>query len=173
MTEKKKNPGPPARIDPTRRRVVASLVAGGGLAVFGIGRALAADQKDALRFPGEDPGHKLVYQFNKSDADYQEHVISSVGAVLRQYGDDVKLVVVVFGPGVHILARNPKRPVSKEIRQRVASLAEYGVEFHACNNTLKSLGWTEKDLLPFAKVVESGAADLMELQEQGFAYVSW
>ncbi|HEY0720889.1 MAG TPA: DsrE family protein, partial [Gammaproteobacteria bacterium] len=77
------------------------------------------------------------------------------------------------GPGIHILAKSPKRPVSKEISQRVASLVQYGVEFHACGNTMQSLGWTQDDLLPFAKVVEVGAADLMELQEQGYAYVSW
>jgi intracellular sulfur oxidation DsrE/DsrF family protein len=47
------------------------------------------------------------------------------------------------------------------------------VEFHACANTMKSLGWTEEDLLPFAQVVDVGAADLMELQEQGYAYISW
>ena len=63
--------------------------------------------------------------------------------------------------------------MKEELRQRVSSLAKYGVEFHACGNTMKSLGWTEDDLLPFAKVVEVGAADIMELQEQGYAYISW
>jgi intracellular sulfur oxidation DsrE/DsrF family protein len=35
------------------------------------------------------------------------------------------------------------------------------------------LHWTEKDLLPFAKVVPIGVDDIMLLQEQGFAYLSW
>jgi intracellular sulfur oxidation DsrE/DsrF family protein len=161
-----------------RRRWLGLLVASGGAAALGgAGHAVAAveavEKEEDLRFPGEEPGHRLVYQFNEIDGDYQKQVLFSAGAVLRKYGDDVKVVVVCFGPGIHILAREPKRPVSDEIRQRVASLAEYGVEFHACNNTLKSLGWTEDDLLPFAKVVDSGAADLMELQEQGYAYISW
>ena len=38
---------------------------------------------------------------------------------------------------------------------------------------MRSLGWTREDLLDFATVVEIGAADLMELQEQGYAYISW
>ena len=38
---------------------------------------------------------------------------------------------------------------------------------------MKSLGWTVDDLLPFAKRVEVGAADIMELQEEGYAYISW
>ena len=63
--------------------------------------------------------------------------------------------------------------MSNEVRERVASLLQYGVEFHACGNTMKGLGWTKKDILESAKVVEVGAADLMELQQQGYAYISW
>jgi intracellular sulfur oxidation DsrE/DsrF family protein len=47
------------------------------------------------------------------------------------------------------------------------------VQFHACGNTLTALKLAEADLLPFAKLVPVGAADLMELQEQGYAYISW
>jgi len=137
---------------------------------------LAAAQEggaDELIFPGDEPAHKVVYQFNKADEAYQKAVLFSVGAMLRKYGDNVRIVVVAIGPGIHILAKNPKRPVSQEIRERVSSLAQYGVEFHACGNTMKSLRWTDDDLLPFAKRVEVGAAALMELQEQGYAYISW
>ena len=133
----------------------------------------AAQAADELRFPGDPAAHKIVYQFNKSDADYQEHVLFSVGALLRAYPDNVDIVVVAFGPGIHILGKRPQRSVSELTRQRVSSLAQYGVQFHACGNTMKSLKWTEADLLPFAKRVEVGAADLMGLQEKGYAYISW
>lgn len=139
-----------------------------GLAVVGVSQA-----EEELRFPGDPPEHKLVYQFNKADEEYQKHVLFSVGAMLRKWGDNISIVVVGIGPGIHILGKHPGRPVSEEIRQRVASLAQYGVEFHACGNTMKSLKWEEKDILPFAKIVEVGASDLMELQEQGYSYISW
>lgn len=58
-------------------------------------------------------------------------------------------------------------------KQRIRRLNEYGVEFHACGNSMKTQGWKDEDMLPFAKVVEVGAADLMELQEQGYSYISW
>lgn len=155
-----------------RRKLLGGLLASAGTAALAaVKPAQAAD--DELRFPGEDPPHKVVYQFNRSELGYHDHVIFSVGAVLRKYGDDVKIVVVAFAEGIHILAKKPGREVKEEIRQRVSSLAQYGVEFHACGNTLRSLGWTADDLLPFAKVVEVGAADLMELQEQGYSYISW
>lgn len=151
-----------------RRRVLAALLVGGGMLALG---PVWAD--DELRFPGDEPTHKVVYQFNKAEPEYHNAVLFSVGAMLRKYGDDIKIVVTAIGPGIHILAKTPGRPVSDEVKQRVSSLAQYGVEFHACGNTMKSLGWTEDALLPFANYVEVGAADLMELQEQGYAYISW
>ena len=157
---------------------MTALVAGTGLAALGSASNIKADEKpeedlDDLRFPGDEAEHKVVYQFNKADPDYHKAVLFSVGAMLRKYGDNVKIVVACFGPGIHILAKRPLRPVSRETQERVSSLSQYGVEFHACGNTLKGLKWSENDIVPFAKHVEVGAADLMELQEEGFSYISW
>ncbi|MFA5531675.1 MAG: DsrE family protein [Thiohalomonadaceae bacterium] len=158
-----------AGVDKARRRLLGAALAGSGVAALGAARPARADGD--FRF--EPPKHKVAYQFNKADPDYHQHVTFSAGEMLRKYGDDVKVVVVCFGPGIHVLAHFPQRPVSENVQKRIESLAQYGVEFHACNNTMKSLGWTKDDLLPFAKVVDVGAADLMELQEQGYAYISW
>lgn len=167
----------PSGTNAARRRLLGGLAAAAGVAGLGrAGQSRAADASDKtenLRFPGDPASHRVVYQLNKADTEYHEHILFSVGAMLRKYNDDVEIVIVAFGPGLHILGKQPERPVSKLVRQRVASLAEYGVKFHACGNTMKSLGWKDKDLLPFAQIVEVGAADLMELQEQGFAYLSW
>ena len=161
-------------VDRARRRLLSAAVAGGGLAALGGSRqGRAQDDLDELRFPGDPAEHKMLYQLNKADPDYHAHILFSVGAMLRKYGDNVDLVVVCFAEGIHVLAENPERPVSQEIRERISSLHQYGVEFHACGNTLKSLGWSEIDLVPFAKIVEVGAADIMELQEQGYAYLAW
>ena len=117
--------------------------------------------------------HRIVYQCNQADAEYLQHVLFSVGELLRKYGDDIEIVVAVFGAGIHLVAEVPRRPMAEELQQRASSLAEYGVAFHACGNTMKSLGWTDQDLLPFAQVVPIGVDDIMQLQEQGFAYMSW
>jgi uncharacterized protein len=163
-------------IDGMRRRLLGGALAGLGVAAVGTGRVSAQESSDGvddLHFPGDEPEHKVVYQFNKADLGYQDHVIFSVGEMLRKYGDNIKIVVVAFAEGIHILGKNPGREVKDEIRQRISSLARYGVEFHACGNTMTGLNWTEKDLVDFAKVVQVGASDLMELQEQGYSYISW
>ena len=151
-----------------RRTFLQWLAAGTGLAALSPSRA---GPRDEALF-GE-PEHRLVYQFNQADPEYMEHVLFSVGAMLREHGDNIHLVVTAIGPGIHILAKKPLRPVPELIRQRVSSLAAYGVAFHACGNTMKSLGWTADDLLDFAEVVEIGANDLMLLQEKGYSYISW
>jgi uncharacterized protein len=165
MTEKK--------IDGQRRRLLAAAVAGAGAAALGASKAEAQDSVDDLHFPGDEPQHKVVYQFNKAELGYQDHVIFSVGEMVRKYGDNIKVVVVAFAEGIHILGKHPGREVKDELKQRVSSLAHYGVEFHACGNTMKSLKWTEKDIVDFATVVEVGASDIMKLQEQGFSYIAW
>ena len=160
-------------VNTDRRRLLGGLVVGGGSAALGKTQSARAEEEEELRFPGDPPDHKVVYQFNKGDEATQKAIMFSVGAMLRKWGDNIGIVVVAIGPGIHILAENPKRPVSEEMRQRVSSLNEYGVQFHACGNTMKSLKWEEKDMIPLAKIVEVGASDLMELQEQGYSYISW
>ncbi len=156
-------------IEIQRRRLLQWLGATSGLALFTPG---AKAQSGDVELFGE-PAHKLVYQFNKADVDYMEHVLFSVGALLRKYSDNIHLVVTAIGPGLHILGKQPGRPIPKIVRQRVSSLAAYGVSFHACGNTMKALGWDKSDLLEFAEIVDIGADDLMTLQEQGYSYISW
>jgi intracellular sulfur oxidation DsrE/DsrF family protein len=155
-------------INRARRSILKSLGLLGGL--------VAAHQARAMHTEthlDDTTAHRIVYQCNKADPDYQQHILFSAGEMIRKYGDDIEVVIVAFAAGIHLVGEHPLRPVPLELQQRAASLAEYGVAFHACGNTMKSLGWSEFDLLPFASVVPVGADDLMLLQEKGFAYISW
>ena len=158
-----------------RRRLLGGLgaLAAGTAGWLLGGRARAQESADELRFPGDPAEHKVVYQLNRADPDYHDHVIFSVGEMIRRYGDNVEVAVVAFAEGIHALAKEPERPVSEEIQQRISSLSQYGVDFVACGNTMESLGWGEDDMVDFARVVQVGAAELMELQEDGYAYIAW
>jgi intracellular sulfur oxidation DsrE/DsrF family protein len=122
----------------------------------------------------DGPPHKVVYQINRHEPEYQEAILNSISAMLKKYVDDVSIVVVVWGPGIHLLAKKPKRPVPKTLQQRVRGMSEsYGIDFIACGNTMHTLGWEKTDMLDFARVEEVGAAAIMELQEKGYAYIAW
>jgi len=92
--------------------------------------------------------------------------------LLRKYNDDVEIIVACFGPGIHLLGKHPGRNISYKAQQKVKSLAEYGIAFHACGNTMKTLDWDESDLLSVAKVVPIGVDDIMLLHEKGFSYLA-
>jgi intracellular sulfur oxidation DsrE/DsrF family protein len=151
-----------------RRTLLKATGLLGGLFTLGAARAHHTESHFA-----DASAHRIVYQCNHADPEYLQSVLFSVGELLRKYGDDVEIVVATFGPGLHLIGKHPQRPVPPELQQRAGSLADYGVAFHACGNTMKSLRWTERDLLPFAKVVPIGVDDIMLLQEKGFTYMSW
>ncbi len=166
------------QLSQSRRSALTKLVATSGVVALGTSATVQAHQKQPgaeqeERFPGDPPEHKMLYQLNKDDPEYHHHVLNSVGAMIGKYADNIDIVVACFGRGIHVLVKKPARPVEDEIRVKIKSLAEQGVQFHACGRTLTAMHWTEKDLLPFAKLVDVGVADMMELQEQNYAYVAW
>lgn len=135
--------------------------------------SIESSDKEELKFPGEETNNKLVYHFNKSDQTYQLAVLNTIRNMLRMYGDDIKIVVSVMGPGIHVLLKEPGIPVIKAVSDQIESLAFYGVEFHACGNTIHDIGKKDSDVKDFATIVEAGVSDLMTLQQQGYAYIRW
>lgn len=153
------------------RRHFITAMAGAGTLALGVKNAQAADE---LGFPGIKPKHHLVFQLNQDSTEYQTHILNSMSALLTEFGGNIQLAVVAFSKGIHILAKHPKRPVDKLIYERVKGFAEnYGVQFVACGNTMRTVGYTDKDMRSFAQIRQVGAAALMEYQEKGWAYIAW
>lgn len=155
-------------INRARRRLIQWLSATGGMLTLNQAQAHHTD----THFEDKSD-HQIVYQCNQADNDYLSHILFSVGELIRKYGDNVEVIVACFGPGIHLIGDPPERPVSKTNQERAASLATYGVAFHACGNTMSSLGWTEDNLVAYAKIVPIGVEDIMLLQEKGFSYLAW
>ncbi|MHB1565437.1 MAG: DsrE family protein [Acidiferrobacter sp.] len=160
------------QFDPRRRRLM--VAAGGVVAAVGSGAALA-NSVDSLNltFPGQKAQHFIVYQLNQAGHAYQQHILSSVQALLRHYDTSIRIVVTCFGPGISVVLKKPVQPVARAIQVGVRSLNDYGVVFHGCGNTLRTIHLPRSALLPFVQYVPMGAADLMELQHKGYAYIAW
>lgn len=156
-----------------RRRLLTGVALAAAASAPVLAARAAPSPKPSAPVDGGTP-HKIVYQLNKPEEEYREAIFNSISAMLQKYTDDVAIAVVVWGPGIHLLAKNPKRPVSKLHQQRARSLAEsYGVRFFACGNTMHTIGWTAADMVDYAIVEDVGAATIMELQEKGYAYLAW
>jgi intracellular sulfur oxidation DsrE/DsrF family protein len=118
--------------------------------------------------------HRLILQVNTNDPPAMNLALNNATNVAQHYkelGDKVKIEVVTFGPGLHML-RADTSPVKARIEQMALSTPE--VSFKACGNTQEKMHEAEhKDIpiIPQAQVVSSGVVRVMELQEKGWTYV--
>lgn len=118
--------------------------------------------------------HRLILQVNTNDSAAMNLALNNATNVAQYYkelNENVKIEVVTFGPGLHML-RNDTSPVKARIEEMALSMPE--VSFKACGNTQEKMQKAEnKDIpiLPQAQVVKSGVVRVMELQEQGWTYV--
>ena len=144
-----------------RRRLLAlTAAAAAGLAWFQ--PAPAAEEK-----PFADV--KVVLQISDPQPAKQTLVLNVANNLLRHYGPDkVDVEIVAFGPGLRLLFADNIN------RGRIKGLADNGVRFAACNNTMrkmtKKLG-SEPRLVPQATRVSAGVARIVELVEKGYILV--
>ena len=118
--------------------------------------------------------HKVVIHVDENNPKRMNLALNNVKNLRKLYdakGEKIIIEVVTYGPGLHML-RADTSPVKDRI-ERMAT--EYdNLQFSACANTrrvMKKKSGKEVPLLPEAKVVPSGVARIIELQEQGYAYV--
>jgi uncharacterized protein len=118
--------------------------------------------------------HRLILQVNSNDPGAMNLALNNATNVVQHYnklGEKVKIEVITFGPGLHML-RADTSPVKGRIETMSLSTPE--VSFKACGNTQENMRKAENkevSLLPEAQVVNSGVVRVMQRQEQGWSYV--
>jgi len=120
-------------------------------------------------YSGEDAPHKIVIQVSTDDPLTQKIALNNAVNLQKLYGlDEVQIEIVAYGPGLGMLTDKSTQS------DRVESLAMQEITFSACGNTMnkitKKTGKTPA-LLEGVGRVTAGVARIMELQEQGYAYV--
>lgn len=113
--------------------------------------------------------HKLVIQVSTDDPRTQKIALNNAVNLQALYGiDNVDIEIVAYGPGLGLLT-----PKNKQA-SRVQSLALQNITFSACQNTMNKVK-KKKGKLPKltegVTQVKAGVARIMELQEQGYAYI--
>jgi len=117
----------------------------------------------------DDVIHKIVIQVSTDDPRTQSLALNNAINLQKYYGmDDVMIEIVAYGPGLDMLLKESKQAV------RVESLAMQDIVFTACGNTIDAISkktGKKPVLLDDVGVVKAGVARILELQEQGYAYV--
>lgn len=83
-----------------------------------------------------------------------------------------KIVVVSHGLGIDFLLDGATNQLDQPFAGSVSDLANKGVEFRVCNNTLVSRKIAADKVVMDAKVVPSGVAEVAKLQaKEGYVYL--
>ena len=82
-----------------------------------------------------------------------------------------KIAVVGYSSGIDFMLTNAKDARGNAYELQLQALAERGVEFKVCNNTLKSRNLTSEAVGKQATVVPSAVNEIIRLQtREGYAY---
>ncbi|SDD31628.1 DsrE family protein [Ruegeria marina] len=122
----------------------------------------------------EGQTHHVAIHVDENDPQVMNMALNNVANVAKYYesqGDTVIVEVVAYGPGLNMYIPD-KSPVADRIS--AMSLEIPNLSFAACGNTKAAMSKKaghEIELMAEATVVPSGVVRLIELQEQGYAYV--
>lgn len=116
-------------------------------------------------------GHKMVIQVATKDGVSQKMALMNAKNLKTMLGKEaVDVEIVVFGPGLGLLEES-----SWSADRVKALMKDYGVKFSVCEGTLKAYAKRHNgkvpDLVAGAKYVPTGAFRILQLQEQGYAYM--
>ncbi|MEQ9692562.1 hypothetical protein [Shimia sp. SDUM112013] len=122
----------------------------------------------------EGETHYVAVHVDQNDPKVINMALNNVQNLTNYYesqGDTAIVEVVAYGPGLHMYIPG-KSPVVDRIS--TMSLEIENLTFAACGNTHRKMSekaGKEITLLDEANIVPSGVVRLVELQEQGYAYV--
>ncbi len=112
---------------------------------------------------------KVALQISDADPSKQTLVLNVANNLLKYYGPEkVDIEIVAFGPGLRLLFDE------NENKGRIASLANQGVRFSACSNTIHAMTKIldhEPVLNPNATRVPAGIVRVIELTSGGYTLV--
>jgi intracellular sulfur oxidation DsrE/DsrF family protein len=123
----------------------------------------------ALSASQDGPEYKYVLHISDMDPSKQELILNYAQNVLDAYPPgEVEVDIVAYGPGLRLMFADNANA------KRLDALAQSGVKFSACGNTLKGMAkllGEEPKLNPVAGVVPGGIVRIGELVKQGYIYV--
>ena len=113
---------------------------------------------------------KVVYHLSDGIAQASR----AIGNIRNHLNADpaAKIVVVTHGAGIDFLLDGAANAQQQPFAGSISDLANKGVEFRVCNNTLVSRNISPDKVVMEAKVVPSGVAEVARLQaKEGFVYL--
>lgn len=119
---------------------------------------------------------KVVYHIN--DINKATGALRNAKNHLNAVGDEnIEMIVVTHSSGAFAMVdgamgkKNPKTGKVYNFNDQIASLANRGVKFEICANTIRGKKIPKDKINENAVVIPSGVAEVAHLQQKGYLYV--
>ncbi|WP_394741856.1 DsrE family protein [Natronococcus roseus] len=172
-----------------RRRYLAgtgSVVAVGTAGGYAVGRANGDDEADAESTEtesdgestpdeseeepaadDEEPSIRTILHLTSGDEGDHDRALTNLENLLADETTDTDAVeFVVNGPAISIYVAD-----ETDHADRIRTLAEDGVAFTGCANSLEGFGIDESELLEEATIVPASVGEIAKLQAEGYGYI--
>ncbi|MBP7422501.1 MAG: DsrE family protein [Sulfuritalea sp.] len=110
------------------------------------------------------PNHRVVFQVNDEDSRKWNTVLANINNVQEELGK-VEVAVVVIGPALGMLKADALTA------NKVQDAMSAGVRFVACGNSMQAQKLEKDDMIDKIEYTRAGYAELMRLQQRGWAYL--
>lgn len=127
----------------------------------------AASQAKAMPGASEmSQKQKVILQVSDADPKKWNLALNNAKNVQEDLGKDkVDIEIVAYGPGIGMLK------VDSTVGNRINDAVAAGVNVVACENTMRNTKLTKDDMLGGIGYVKAGVVELMQKQQQGYAYI--
>jgi len=118
--------------------------------------------------------HRVVIQVTQNDPAVMNMALNNAENLVKYYkdkGEKIEIEFVAYGAGLNMM-RSDTSPVKERLTAMSGSIKN--ITFTGCSNTLANQSKQESKsitLVPEARLVPTGIARVVELEEQGWSYV--
>lgn len=129
------------------------------LGVAGHGVSVAADAPQTKR--------KVVMQVNDDESKTWSHALTLAENMQKNAGgrDNIDIEIVAMSPGIRMVGND------SSVADRVSVAVSNGIVVAACGNSMRAVRWGEDKLVPGVRVVPFGALEIIDRQQEGWAYL--
>lgn len=117
----------------------------------------------------EYPTINAVFDVNYDDPNSLNILYAFVKNTSKPLGG--KMVVVTHGPELRVFAKENYEKY-QSIVDKMAQLADAGVDFRMCNNAMRAAGYKPEDIHGFITIVPAGFPEIAYLQSKGYSYIN-
>ena len=134
------------------------------LATLLVAMALAASP--ALGQTAATPANRVVMQVSDNDPGKWNLALNNARNLQADLGaSNVEIEIVAYGPGIGMLKSD------SVVGNRIGEALGSGVKVAACENTMRGQKLQKADMLGGISYVGAGVVEIMQRQQQGWAYL--